>query len=106
MVKKKKAERQHETTSEKLCKSNPGKGRRMWRRERRKWTRVSRSRQGGMEIDSSRETKSRFEGEAFESERKKDILNAYAVCAVYTVYDFLCEWIVDIELSVATTYPS
>lgn len=102
MVKKKKGERQYETTSEKLCKSNPEKGRRMWRRERRKWTRVSRSGQGGMEIDSSRETKSRTEGEAFESERKKYILNAY----VQSVYDFLCEWIVHIELRVATSYRS
>lgn len=53
-------------------------GRRVWRRERRKWKRVSWSRQGGMEIDSSSETKSRTEWEVLESERyerKKDILS-------------------------------
>lgn len=38
-------------------------------RERRKWKRVNRSRQGGTEIDNSSETKSRIEWEAFESER-------------------------------------
>lgn len=54
----------------------------MWRSERIKWRRVSWSGQGGMEIDSNSETKSRTEWEALKSEsceRKKDSLR-YEIC--------------------------
>lgn len=54
----------------------------MWRSERREWKRVNWSGQGGVEIDSNSETKSRAEWEALESERcerKTDSLR-YKIC--------------------------